>query len=280
MTVVAIWYEREYDILWSVADTRISKPGPTGGYVFSTNSGVKLFSLPISCRVIGLDPSIRQAPYFSTSFGFAFAGDVLPAVMTVATVTTIAQEFIASSAESRPSLWNIAELVRKLSERFSKEVLASTNQRIGRFDAAVFGLCPIANAFEVYHLHPEGLNKNFCMRINHCEISDSVPCVVLGSGKERLLEKLEEFRSSGEPFGRTVRLPMFAVDAIIREDHGDVGGSRSLGIASRLGFSLYSSLVPFELGKPLAWRSFNGIDLDTEIGMVGPCMVGMRGMTG
>jgi hypothetical protein len=46
MTVVAIWFEPTEQVLWSVADTRISQPGPTGrGTTIMTDSGAKLFAI-------------------------------------------------------------------------------------------------------------------------------------------------------------------------------------------------------------------------------------------
>src|SRR6266566_7309183 len=39
MTVVAIWLEPTEQVLWSIADTRISAPGPTGGRKIMTDSG-------------------------------------------------------------------------------------------------------------------------------------------------------------------------------------------------------------------------------------------------
>src|SRR5262249_23646793 len=89
MTVIAIWYEQSDDAIWSVADTRISRPGCSGGHVVQTDSGAKLFSLPISCRELAANPFLRRMPYYNTTFGFAFAGDVLPAAMTIATATAL-----------------------------------------------------------------------------------------------------------------------------------------------------------------------------------------------
>jgi hypothetical protein len=103
--------------------------------------------------------------------------------------------------------------------------------------------------------------------------------LMLGSGRDRAIDKLAHLRRDSDPHGRTARLPKLAIDALVKEDtKGDVGGSLSIGIASRQGFGLYGFVQPIEVGKPPAWRAFNGIDLDSEIGVVGPCVIGMSAM--
>src|SRR5579871_4434024 len=98
MTVVAIWLEREVEgtSLWSIADTRISQKGPTGGTTIMTDTGAKLFAIPIRCH----QGSVRQAARYSTSIGFAFAGSVLPATMTVATASTFLQNLLTDTFRS------------------------------------------------------------------------------------------------------------------------------------------------------------------------------------
>ena len=275
MTVIVVWYEKPDNALWSVADTRISRPGQGGGQVVLTDSGAKLFSLPVSCREVSTDPSVKRYPYYASTFGYAFAGDVLPAAMTIATTITITQELIAYDAKLPPRLADIANLVRRLSERFSREVLSSSHGNYGKFEAVVFGYCPHANALGAFHLRPELSQGQLSVSMSECAIGHDDSALVFGNGRTRAIDKIAQLRSEGDHHRRTVRLPKLAVEALIREDSGDVGGSLSVGIAGHWGFSLYGSVQPIEEGKPPARRTFNGIDLDEEIGMVGPCAVGM-----
>lgn len=60
---------------------------------------------------------------------------------------------------------------------------------------------------------------------------------------------------------------------LIEQDTSDVGGSLSIGAATRDDFRLYSYVTPIVEGKPEAKISFNGIDLDQEARLVGHYMI-------
>jgi hypothetical protein len=88
------------------------------------------------------DQTAARAPHFWTTVGYAFAGDVVPATMTFATASTFLQNLTTLGSTDPPMLQEIAALVRGLAEQFSRESLASSNGKYGRFEAAVFGWCP------------------------------------------------------------------------------------------------------------------------------------------
>lgn len=276
MTVVAIWSETADSALWSVADTRISAPGETGGTTIRTDSGAKLFALPISCSHLSSDPSVRRMPYYTTSVGFAFAGDVLPATMTYATASTFLQNLLTAGPKDPPMLRDIGNLVGQLAERFSKESLSSSNGRYGKFECAVFGFCHHLQRFVTYHI-PHLEQPTFAIEIKEAFPTADSDILVLGSGRTRLNEKITFIRNNGDRFLRTGRIPKLALEAIVDEDQGDVGGSLSIGIATTWRYDLYSWLRPVEYGKPAAFLSFNGIDL-SEIGHLGQFMIAPTGM--
>ena len=279
MTIVAIWHEQSDAALWSVADTHISNAGRGGGRILRTDSGSKLFSLPIVCRNPSSDPGFKRQPYFSRTFGFAFAGDVLPALMTIATATTLLQELITVETKVPPSLTDIAEFTRKLAQRFSTESLSTSNGSYGRFEASVFGRCPLRDSFQISNLQPSDRGSDFCVvRTDHDLSKEPDHLTVLGSGKTKFVETMEQLRLHGDPHGRTGRLPKLVIEAMINDDdRPDIGGSLSIGITG-YDFGLYSFMQPVVTGQPLAWRSFNGIGMDTEIGPVGHCIIGMHSM--
>lgn len=276
MTVVAVWYEPADNVVWAVSDTRISRPGIAGGSVVSTDSGVKLFALPVVCRILSHDPAIERMPHYSSSLGFAFAGTILTATLVVATLTTLFQNLTSVDTKMPPTVADLAEAARKLSERFSREVLASSNGTMGSFEAAIFGFCPYRSAFEIYHLSPNGLGTMEMSPAGDGTRPNEV--LVLGSGRARLFERIAELEKAGrDGVGRTGRIPKLAVESLIETDYPDVGGHLSVGLATRTGFRPCFAATPYEAGQPGAWRNFNGLDLD-EFGPVGTCFVGMPGM--
>ena len=88
MTVVAVWFEPQDDGIWAVADTRISIPSQGGGVVVHTDAASKLFTLSVVCRPIANAEAIFPQPHWTGTFGFAFSGDSLPALMTFSTATS------------------------------------------------------------------------------------------------------------------------------------------------------------------------------------------------
>ena len=114
----------------------------------------KLLALPIACRRFLNGFPIPSPPYFRTSAGFAFAGDVLPAMMTYATAATFLQNLAVppQSSIAPPRLSEITSLVCTLGSRFSKEALSASNGSQGSFQAAIFGWDHCVSAYAIYHL--------------------------------------------------------------------------------------------------------------------------------
>ena len=278
MTVVAIWFEPTEQVLWSVADTRISAPGPTGGSTIMTDSGAKLFAIPIHCHASRMNLEFRKKTLYQSSVGYAFAGDVLPATMTFATASTFLQNLTTVGSDEPPRLSEIAAMIGLLGQRFSKEALGSSNGSYGKFIAAVFGWCPTLNRFAIYKLTPRLTPSKFEMQIEETLPDDNVSIVSFGTGAARLIQRLDDIRRFGDKYHRTAHLPKIAVEKLIEEDMGDVGGSLSIGAATRDGFRLYSYVTPIVMGKPEARISFNGIDLGENAGLIGHYMISVDGI--
>jgi len=279
MTVVTIWLEPSDDALWAVADTRISSPGPGGGFTISTDSAAKLFAIPVQCHRPSGDIGFRRVPHYTTSIGFAFAGDLVPATMTVATASTFLQNLITTGSSDPPRLSEIAQMIGRLAARFSKEKLFSSNGRYGKFESAVFGWCPVLNRFAVYELKPSSDQAQFEIECLECLPEDDKQVVSFGSGAMRLNELIAHIRQNVDEFHRTSRFPKLAVEALIRENNlGDVGGSLSIGLANRFEFQLYAHVTPIVPGSPAAKMCFNGIELFEEIGLIGHHLIAINGM--
>ena len=141
---------------------------------------------------------------------------------------------------------------------------------MGTTPVAVFGWCPILNRFAIYQLTLD--ETTFEMQIAETLPEDSLSVVALGSGAARLIQQIDFIREHGDKFHRTARIPKLAADALIEQNVGDVGGSLSIGLATRDGFRLYSHVTPVVPGKPDAKISFNGIELHPDL-MVGHYMI-------
>src|SRR5262249_1290377 len=149
-------------------------------------------------------------------------------------------------------LSEIAVMIGRLAERFSKESLASSSGKYGEFTAAVFGWCPILNEFAIYKLEPRQTASTFQVVCEEHRPKDNSTLVSFGSGSARLAKQIDHLRQHGDQFHRTARIPKVAVETLVEEDVGDVGGSLSIGAATRNGFRLYSYVYPIVRGKPEA----------------------------
>jgi hypothetical protein len=252
MTVVAIWLEPTEQVLWSVADTRISAPGPTGGRKIMTDSGAKLFALPIHCQAARMNLDFRKKTLYLSSVGYAFAGDVFPATMTFATASTFLQNLTTVGSDDPPRLSEIAAMIGRLGQRFSTEALGSSNGKYGKFTAAVFGWCPTLNRFAIYELKPRLTTSTFEMQIEETLPKDNLSVVSFGTGAARLIQQMDNIRQRGDEYNRTARIPKIAAEVLIEQDMGDVGGSLSIGAATQNDFHLYSYVTPIVKGKPEA----------------------------
>jgi hypothetical protein len=194
--------------------------------------------------------------------------------MTYAAATTFLQNLGTFGSGDPPTLRDLARSVSWLAERYSKESLSGSNGKYGVFEAAVFGWCPHLNAFVVYHLHPDIAQNSFSLRIDELIPDKDSEAIVLGSGRERLLNRIDLIRARNTSQDRD-EVPRLAAEAIIREDTGDVGGSLSIGVATHRGYELLSWISPATQEGNQAIRTFNGIELNDETQRVGHYLIAL-----
>lgn len=276
MTAVAIWYEQSDNLLWSVADTRV-----TGGPgTILTDAAAKLHVLPVVSRPVRQMTGMRSSPYHALRFGFAFAGSTLPALMTLATATSCLSQLEANTTDP-PCLRDVSELICRLGTRFRREVAASSSRPNSvTLTIAVFGWCLVMSKFVVHTLVPSDEGDQFALKMQETFPAEQADPIIFGSGRERVIAELQRLReeaSSGAAPSR--RLPKHAMSKIVREAErtDDVGGSLSIGAAYPTGFELLSHVSPLIVGKPEATMSYNGIDV-RELGQVGPFRIALTGV--
>jgi len=138
MTAIAIWYEPSDRMVWAVADTRISVRGAQGG-VIKTDAASKLLPLRVTCRQMPYMSNLQVDSHYEGTFGFAFADDGVPALMTYATASACLDSLTINGHTDPPQLSLVAGLVCRIGTRFGAEAAESRNQTLVPFEAAVFG---------------------------------------------------------------------------------------------------------------------------------------------
>ncbi len=168
-----------------------------------------------------MDTSFRKKTLYYSSVGYAFAGDVFPAAMTAATASTFLQNLTTVGSDDPPRLSEIAAMIGRLAQRFSRESLGSSNGKYGKFTAAVFGWCPVLNRFAIYQLTPRWSSSTFEMQSAEFLPEDNLSVVSFGTGAARLIEKMDKIRQHGDKFHRTAHIPKLAAEALVEQDVGD-----------------------------------------------------------
>ena len=153
MTVVAIW-RGDGGYLWAAADTKITVEGSGSGRIIRTDAASKLLALPVVCMPVRQMPNTEYMPHWQGLFGFAFAGDALPAMMTYSSAVAILADLQSNNTDP-PALRDVAEAVRKLGTRFGRDAAQGYNRTSLPFEAAVFGWCPTLRDYAVYALRPD-----------------------------------------------------------------------------------------------------------------------------
>ncbi|EIZ83627.1 hypothetical protein WYO_3638 [Methylobacterium sp. GXF4] len=272
VTIAVIWLEDGHQ--WCAADTRLVA-GKEDDPV--TEIGSKIFSISVSTSAI-IPGAGTRAPHYSTEYGFVYAGSALPAVLTAATASTLLSKLGSRGGRtSPPEFERMAELVHRLAKRFIIERRRFDGD--GSFSAAFFGWCPHAEDYKVAHIEASEDAGGPRVQIYYPSKPqvDGEPWLVLGGAAATFQATFDAFVSSGSPI--TSRVPRSVIDKMVAENvDRTVGGSTSVGFAHQHGFELLYTMEPITPGTSDARRTFNGLDLDTEIGEVFPYQVAMFGV--
>ncbi|KAB1087671.1 hypothetical protein F4V91_15285 [Neorhizobium galegae] len=278
MTIVAVW--READALWCVADTRISRPMEKGSVNVTTDAGGKLFPLRITCRKEAFFQHgvlFMNRPHHDQKVGVAFAGNVTAATQTITTMVLVCQELHTEKDDQIPALCDVAFLLSRVSAQYAAHVRSATLDLSTRnlFSFVIFGFCPVAQELQAWMIEEEVKDEQTTVSVKRCSTSSETDVIVLGSQQARFRELLTEFRSNGrDEFDRSTRWPKLVVEKMVLESRGDVGGSVSIGLATKDGFENRWTSAPDVPGQPRGRRLLNGIDVDEIIGRIGPARVG------
>jgi len=271
MTLVAIWYEKFDGALWAIADTRVGArhEGQSGREVL-TEHAAKLFPLHLVCLQPGASGFFDDVS-FARSFGFAFAGDSLPATMTYAVTSACLNGLTALRGAALPSLDDVAACIHRIAKKFLS--------RHGiNFEIAVFGWCPIHDSPKVFRVTARTLSGTPDVKVDQFDLMARGEVLLLGAHKEEVHEHIERFASSN---GTSVlRIPKQVLRELVKSHRFDeIGGHIQEGLAGHdKNFRLMYSFQPYEEGQARAGRFIMGLDIDEDIGLIGNHKIGAIGM--
>jgi len=220
---------------------------------------------------------MRTEPHFVSSFGLAFAGDTLPALMTYATLTTCAANLTANGHTDPPSVRDIAELAQRIGTEIGREAAEGHNNTCClEFEAAVFGWCPQLRRFAVYKLKSgKELDTRLALQIEETLPKGPADLVTLGTGGPRVVKQVEISAATSQ-----TRAPLWAMKSMVSADDrtSDVGGGLSIACCSAnpaFGVELYgwARPVPGHLSPAF---TYNGLDTERVFGSIGRHFVNIK----
>lgn len=271
MTSIVVWPNYEVPgapAIWVAGDSLVSNPdGST-----LIEDAAKLLGLPVVCRGMGPDKFFSEI-YFAHSFGYCFAGSTLMGQNAYLALAPLLTSLI-SPQRYIPSMEDIATFVL----RFLRRTFNAYKIRVAaqaRFEAALFGWCHARSNLEIWHFRPEFTNGVYEMGAcrHHATMGTFL---YLGSGKESVQKLLQEAITTDNS---SQRVPRRIVQALINDPcYPQIGGNEQLAIANQYGFQIFPLLKPREMGKPMGYMTYLGMELSDENAIVGEAWVGGPGM--
>lgn len=277
MTAIVIWCNSEileYPTLWAVADSLVSRD--SGSPLIG--DAAKLFSLPVICKSPSADG------FFSTlssqhTYGYAFAGSTLVGQNTYLSLLPLLTNLISHKPYT-PSLSEVAAFLAKYLAVAYEDVKVSMGPD-AMFSIAIFGWCPVKLALELYRFQPKkadsGIYEIDCTQYTNWV---STPFVYLGDCSDRVSESIARaLRNESTPGRPQSRSPRYVIEDCIRSaEFPKIGGDIQLATANELGFHQYMLCRPRNPGKPEAYFSYLGRELNNQLTQLGGAQIGLLGM--
>ncbi|MDA8118898.1 MAG: hypothetical protein M0Z85_02350 [Gammaproteobacteria bacterium] len=273
MTALAIWCNHEtpgHPALWAAADSRITmlKRSPL------IEDAVKIMSLPVIARAPG--PGGFTEIYYTHTIGYGFAGSSLMGQNAYLALVPLLSNLI-SNTRRIPSLADIARYI----ETFLNRVFEYPKVRgeFACFEVALFGYCPCRNALAIYHFEPIGTPDGAVMRMTAHENLKDRDFIYLGTDRGSMEEAIRTaFAGPNMPGRPTSRAPRYVINDRI-SDHScqAIGGDLQLARADRWGCRPEALAKPRVEGRPEAYLSYLGYELDEDMLRVGEVRVGLNG---
>lgn len=276
MTTIACWFNKESAnapiSVWVCADSKVSNSAATTLF----ESSPKIFAIPVRCFVPGAS-GFFDRPLLNTTIGVAYAGNSLIGLTFISALSALLARL--NGTISPPSLDEIAKFALQILQFYVLQ-LGFSFPNIAKCEVAIVGLCPVEYRSKIYHLTPgKELGKlRYCL-VKYAEDQADDFVLLLGVDTPRIKESIQLVRINREKDLSWWRAPKDVISREVKTPlHATIGGHLQLGIGTHQGFELYSvAQRPDDGGGD--FLSYLGLDVSGDFGRIGPCSVGMTGMS-
>ncbi len=269
MTLVLAWREAELDRLWLVSDSRLTAPIEQGGTVRLSDSGGKLLEIDqilLDSRIPPPRPVVTR-----NTLIFAYAGSSLIAFQTYTAVQALWSKLLNPNGCSLPSVLESARYLSKFVGAYFRE-LGAAGQRCD-FEGFLAGYCPTERQLVGCRIRPRVLDD---------EVEVDVHCIDISPGRLHAFgsraELADQLAQEQPPTWR--REPLHFLRKQLSDDqHLDIGGGMQIGFIepNRVDVAFDAPFCPMAAFEN--HFRYRGFPFD-EIMHIGPCQVGMAGVSG
>ncbi|EKT4467029.1 hypothetical protein QEL93_002437 [Pseudomonas putida] len=266
MTNVVVWKVSGLEEIRVAADSRVSRGNSDVKRV--TDQAAKIF--PLKLQVHGnSDVSITAAPVLTVNLGFAYAGAVVPALMTYAAATQMLGNLYPEKPRL-PRLSDAARLICHLSQQYTRDASLAYQTNSPPFcefvifghDAAALDDPGAANL--AYWIHPQldPATGMFHQVMKQFDL-DKGEVVVIGDDSEALQKEIAALPRGTSRDGLEPKVAL--ENRMLKQGHETVGGTLQFGLLTKNEFRLYGALYDSMGNFQQNWLGF---DCQNEISQI------------
>lgn len=292
MTNAVVWLEEETSKVWAAADSLITVVGGASATRRVTDQAMKIMRLSVGAWGT-TEYSVAGGPFLGYDVGMVYAGAITPAVMTHAAASMMLGNLHPQTTTNRriytPSFHRVVELVRYISERYTKDAAVAHSQNPPFCEFVVFAIPPAQDEdlppmdiwrdtrSELERKEFNGqLNSGFldCYWIHpdtnplgeYCQVADRINLLggevaVIGDNTLSLKSDISQLLATSG--GKLTTQPRVALEARIRaRKHDTVGGTLQFGVMENGKMDLFGAMHD-SYGSPA--QNWLGFECETEI---------------
>lgn len=263
MTLVALWYRKDENDIYAIADSRLV--GSTGTL---TDQAPKFTTARILC--FGANAKgLYEQKILDRQIAIGYAGSASVAFATIATLQAYVSSLTLKLHGRTPTLGQISDLAKRILDQNFRE-FGKLWADDARCDLVLFGLLPADRHLKCFHVSSNVVDGSIVTDSRELPLLDEGVCASFGSCSAYFMSKL---RANMEQTGNFH--PFKILNQLIESgERSDIGGYVQVAIASKAGVKLPHVLTPrYDRGEHSADVTFLGRDV-SQIGHVGDCLVG------
>lgn len=263
MTLIALWYRKDHNDIYAVADSRlVSKSGTL------TDKAPKFTVARVVCYAADAKGHY-ELKVLDKQIAVGYAGSSSVAFATITTLQSYLSSLVLAKNGKTPTLGQISDLAKRILEQNFRD-FGTLWQNDAKCDLVFFGYLPLDNHLKCFRVSSDVVDGQIYCESKEFPLVENELCISFGSCSDFFMSKLKENMERTGNFH-----PFNLLNTLIASgERSDIGGYVQVAIANKSEVILpHVSYQRLDRGKYDADVTFLGRDV-SEIGPVGDCLVG------